>query len=74
MGCSVLHMIFQLEILFVYTLKMSRKERFSLSVHIRFLQLVTSLPNSGKGGANGHILVSSPWSGSFKGPNIVFSP
>ncbi|RVX06652.1 hypothetical protein CK203_029464 [Vitis vinifera] len=51
--------------------KMSRKERFSLSVHIRFLQQVTSLPNSGKGGANGHILVSSPWSGKERWGRLV---
>ena len=39
MGCSVLDMLFQLdlsllEVLFVYTVKMSQKERFSLCAHI----------------------------------------
>ena len=39
MGCSVLDMFFQLdlsllEVLFVYTVKMSKKERFSLCAHI----------------------------------------
>lgn len=39
MGCSVFDMLFQLDIsllkvLFIYTVKMSQKERFSLSAHI----------------------------------------
>ena len=39
MGCSVLDMLFQLdlsllEVLFVYIVKMSQKERFSLCAHI----------------------------------------
>ena len=42
MGCSVLDMFFQLdlfllEVLFIYTLKMSQKERFNLSTHIHSL-------------------------------------
>lgn len=53
-GCSVLDMLFQLdlsllEVLFIYTLKMSQNERFSLSAHISSLQLVIGLPNSCKG-------------------------
>ena len=79
MGYSILDMHFQLDlsllkILFVYTIKMSQKERFSLFSHIPSLQLVTSLLDSGKGRANGHVLVSGPWSGSSEGPDIVFSP
>ena len=39
MGCSVLYMLFQLdlsmlEVLFIYTVKMSQNKRFSLSAHI----------------------------------------
>lgn len=39
MGCSVLNMLYHLdlsllEVIFVYTVKMSQKERFSLSAHI----------------------------------------
>ena len=65
MGCSVLDMLFQLnlsllEVLFIYTVKMSRKERFSFSAHIFFLQLVIDLPDSCKGWAKGHVLVSDP--------------
>ena len=57
----------------MYTVKMSQKERFSLSAHIPFLQLVTRLPDSNKGWAKGHVLVSDPWRGSFDGPDGVFN-
>ena len=65
MGYNVLDMLFQLdfsllEVLFIYTIKISQKERFSLSVHILSLQLVTSLLDSCKGWAKGHVLVSDP--------------
>ena len=53
MGCSVLDMFFQLdlsllEVLFVYTIKISPKERFSLVAHIPSLQFVTNLSDLGK--------------------------
>lgn len=78
-GCSVLDAFYQLdlcllEVLFVYTIKMSPKERFCLSTHISFLQLITGLPDSSKGWAKGHVLVSGPWSGSTKGPDKLFKP
>lgn len=43
MGCSILDMLFRLdlsllEVLFIYTVKMSGKEIFSLSAHISSLQ------------------------------------
>lgn len=77
MGCSVLDMLFQLDIsllefLFIYTVKMNQNERFSLSAHIPSLKLVTNLSNSCKGWVKGHVLMSSPWSGSSKGLNGVF--
>lgn len=67
-GYSILNMLYHLElylleVFFVYTLKMSQKERFSLSAHIPSLQLVTGLPDSNKDGAREHILVSGPSSG-----------
>lgn len=37
-----------LEVIFVYTVKMSRKERFSLSTHVPSLQLVTRLLDWGE--------------------------
>ena len=61
MGCSVLDMLFQLdlsllEVLFIYTVKMSQKEKFSLSAHSSSIQLEISLSDSCKGWAKGHIL------------------
>lgn len=77
MGCNILDMLYQLdlsllEVLFVYIVKMSQNERFSLSTHISSLQLVTGLPNSNKGMEKGHFLISDPWSGSYEGPNKDF--
>lgn len=79
MGCNVLdalyHMdLFLLEVLFIYTIKMSLKERFCLSAHILFLQFVIGLPDSSKGWAKGHVLVSSPWSRLTEGPDKLFKP
>lgn len=79
MGCNVLdalyHMdLFLLEVLFVYTIKMSLKERFCLSTHILFLQFVTELPDFSKGWAKGHVLVSNLWSGLIEGLDKLFKP
>ena len=62
MGCNILDMLFQLdlfllEVLFVYTIKISRKGIFSLSAQISSLQLVIGLLDSNKGDARGHVLV-----------------
>ncbi|RVW88663.1 hypothetical protein CK203_043755 [Vitis vinifera] len=46
------------EILFIYTIKISGKEIFSLSAHISSLQLVIGLPDSTKGPTKGHVIVS----------------
>ena len=75
----MLDMLFQLDlsllqVLFIHTIKMSKNERFGLSAHIPSLQLVTSLPNSCKSRAKGHVLVFDPWSGSYEGLDGVFSP
>ncbi|RVW63922.1 hypothetical protein CK203_056782 [Vitis vinifera] len=45
------------EVLFIYTIKMSRKEIFSLSAHIPSLQLVIRLLDSTKGVTKGHVVV-----------------
>ena len=79
MECSVLDMIYRLdlsllEVIFVYMVKMSQRERFSLDAHISSLHLVTGLPDSNKGEAKGHVLVSDPWSGLYEGSNRVFYP
>ena len=70
MGCSVLNMlyhldIFLLEVLFIYTIKMSGKDIFNLSAHIPSLQLVIELPDSTKRATKGHVVVLSPWAGSY---------
>ncbi|KAL6313980.1 hypothetical protein AAG906_011711 [Vitis piasezkii] len=57
MGCSVLDTLYQLnlsllEVLFVYTIKMSPKERFSLSTYISSLQFIIRLPYSSKSWGN----------------------
>ena len=66
MGCSILSMlyhlvIFLLEVLFIYTIKISGKKIFSLFSHIPSLQLVTRLPNSTKRATKGCVVVSGPW-------------
>lgn len=68
MGCNILDLIFHLnlfllEILFIYTIKMSQKGMFSMSAQIPSLQLVIELPDSNMGGAKEHVLVSGQWVG-----------
>ncbi|RVW23366.1 hypothetical protein CK203_100795 [Vitis vinifera] len=58
MGYSILNMLYHLdlsllEVLFIYTIKMSGKEIFSLFAHIPSLQLVTGLLDSTKGATKG---------------------
>nr|CAN68572.1 hypothetical protein VITISV_023885 [Vitis vinifera] len=79
MGYSILNMLYHLdlsllEVLFVYTVKMSKKEFFSLSAHIPSLQLVIGLPNSTKVASKEHIVVSGPWAGSYEHPTHAFEP
>ena len=62
MGCSILSMLFNLdlsllEVLFVYSLKKGKNDIFSMAAHLPFLQLVTGLSDSTKGGAKGHVLI-----------------
>ena len=79
MGCSILNMLYHvdlslLEVLFIYTIKMSKKEIFNLSTHIPSLQFVTGLPNSTKSVAKGHVIVSGPWAGSYEHLTQEFEP
>lgn len=55
-----------LEILFVYTIKMSPKELFNLSTHILPFQFITGFPNSNKWWTKERDLVFNPWSGSIE--------
>ena len=79
MGFSILNMLYHLdlsllEVLFVYTIKMSQKEFFSFFAHILPLQLVIGLPDSTKGATKGHVVISGPWVGSYEHPTHVFEP
>lgn len=77
MRCGVLDALYQLilyllEILFVYTIKMSPNKQFSLSAHIPSIQFVIDLPDSNKDWAKGHVLVFSPLSCSTVGLDQLF--
>ena len=79
MGCSILNMLFNLdisllEVLFVYIIKKGKKDIFSMFAHIPSLQLVTNLPDSNKGEVKGHILVRGPSVGLSEHPKKEFSP
>ena len=79
MGCSILDILFHLdlsllEVLFIYTVKMSRKWIFNLFTHIPSLQLVTDLPDSTKGTTKGHVVILGPWTGSYEYPSREFEP
>lgn len=79
MGCNILNMLYHLDlslldVLFIYTIKMSRKEIFSLSAHIPSIQLVTGLPDSTKGATKGCVVVLGPWAGSYEHPYHSFEP
>ena len=79
MGCNILDMFFHLdlsllEILFVYTIKMSKKGIFKLFAHILSLQLVTGLSDSNKGNAKRHVLVWGLWAGLVEDPDRDFCP
>ena len=68
MGCSILSMLFNLdlsllEVLFIYSIKKVKSDIFSFVACLPSLQLVTSLPDSTKGAAKGHVLVKGLWAG-----------
>lgn len=79
MGCSILDMLFHLdlsllEVLFVYTIKKGKNNIFNLSASIPSVQLVIGLPNSIKGAAKGHVLVKGPWAGLMEHREKEFVP
>lgn len=78
-GCSILNMLYHLdlsliEVMFIYMIKMSQKEVFSLSAHIPSLQLVIRLLDSTKGSTKRHIVISGHWAGSYENLNHAFEP
>lgn len=73
MGCCVLHRLFNLElflleILFIYIIKLNKWRKFIISAYIRQLQLITNLPDSRKGWAIRHVIVSREWK--FSTPDV----
>ena len=77
MGCSILNMLFNLdlsllEVLFVYSLKKGKNGIFSMAAHLPYLQLVTELPDSTKGGAKGYVVVRGAWAGLLEHPRGLF--
>ena len=66
MGCSVLNLLYQLdislvEICFVYTLKLGTRGGLSMSAHNPRLQFVIGVPDSPKTETKGVVLVKGPW-------------
>ena len=66
MGCDVLNLLYQLDILiveicFTYTLKLGTRGRLSMSAHSPRLQFVTRLPDSPKTEAKRVVLVRGMW-------------
>ena len=79
MGCSILGMLFDLdlsllEVLFIYSIKKVKNDIFSFVASLPSLQLVTSLPDSTKGAAKGHVLVKGLWAGLAVHPDRSFTP
>ncbi|RVW32836.1 hypothetical protein CK203_107193 [Vitis vinifera] len=79
MGCSILSMLFNLdlsllEVLFIYSIKKGKNDIFSFVACLPSLQLVTSLLDSTKGAARGHVLVKGLWAGLTVHPNRQFAP
>lgn len=77
MGCSVLDVLYQLnlsllKIMFIYIIKMSPQEWFSLMTHTSSLKLFIGLPNSKKWWAKWHVLVFGFWNDSIEGLNHFF--
>ncbi|RVW82801.1 hypothetical protein CK203_051162 [Vitis vinifera] len=78
MGCSVLSLLFNLdlsllEVLFIYSIKKVKSDIFSFVACLPSLQLVTSLSDSTKGAAKGHVLVKGLWAGLGTHPDRPFA-
>ena len=62
-----------LEVLFIYSIKKLKTDIFSFVACLPSMQLVTSLPDSTKGAARGHVLVKGIWAGLRTHLNRPFS-
>ena len=79
MGCNILSMLYNLdlsllEVLFIYSIKKGKNDIHSFVAYLPSLQLVTSLPDSTKGAARGHVLVKGLWAGFSMHPDRQFAP
>ena len=66
MGCSVLNILYRLdislvEICFLYMLKLRTGGRLSMSAHNPRLQFITGLPDFPKTEEKGVVMVRGPW-------------
>ncbi|RVW67844.1 hypothetical protein CK203_060993 [Vitis vinifera] len=76
MGCSVMSVLFDLdlsllEVIFIYSIKKGKNDIHSFVASLPSLQLVTSLPDSTKGAARGHMLVKGLWAGKERRGKVV---
>ena len=79
MGCSILSMLFNLdlsllEVLFINSIKKLKNDIHSFVACLPSLQMMTSLPDSTKGAARGHVLVKGLWAGLSVHPDRQFAP
>ena len=79
MRCNILNLLFNLvlsllEVLFIYSIKKLKTDIFSFVACLPSMQLVTSLPDSTKGTAKGHVLVKGLWAGLGMHPDRPFTP
>ena len=70
MGCNMLKLLYQLDILlveicFIYTLKLGVRGRLSMSAHSPRLQFIIGLPDSPKTEAKGVVFVTPQNRGVF---------
>ena len=63
-----------LEVLFIYSIKKLKTDIFSFVACLPSMHLVTSLSDSTKGGAKGHVLVRGIWAGLGTHPDRPFAP
>ena len=77
MGCSVINLLYQLdislvEICFIYTLKLGVGGRLIMSAHSPRMQFITGLPDSPKTEAKEVVLVEGPWYETPGSPSLPF--
>ena len=68
MWCGILSVLFDLdlsllEVIFIYSIKKGKNDIHNFVASLPSLQLVTSLPDSTKGAARGHVLGKGLWAG-----------